>query len=340
MLTGRLPVTMSHPVTPFVLSTETAVSWVNEQGLNPTGAWLEARELAGGVSAAVIAVRGSGVGVVVKQALPRLRVADVWEAKVERTELEVAALELLGSVTPGVVPAVLAHDPAHHVFAMELLPAAARNWQEEIAAGRTHVEAGAWAGAILGRWHRHTPATDDAVARSFDDVESFEQQRLLPFHETVMRRRPELTAAIAPYVDELRSERVCLVDGDYAPKNMLVAADGRRWKLDFEVVHVGNPVFDLGFFLSFLVLSAVRWPALAAELRTSASAFLDAYEAEAGARLAVEERSITGHTACLVLARTDGKSPASFLDPAGRERARAVGISLLEHPERGLWAWR
>jgi 5-methylthioribose kinase len=58
--------------------------------------------------------------------VPQLRVADRWEASVERTETEVAALELLATLTPGVVPAILAHEPQDHVVAMELLPAEAR----------------------------------------------------------------------------------------------------------------------------------------------------------------------------------------------------------------------
>ncbi len=74
-----------------------------------------------------------------------------------------------------------------------------------------------------------------------------------------MERRPELAAGIAPRLAELRSERRCLVHGDYAKKNMLVGPPG-KWVLDFEVAHYGNPVFDLAFFLSFVVLSAIRWP--------------------------------------------------------------------------------
>ena len=48
--------------------------------------------------------------------------------------------------------------------------------------------------------------------------------------------------------------------------------------LDFEVAHYGNPVFDLGFFLSFVVLSAVRWEPLAPELRALADGFLRGYD--------------------------------------------------------------
>src|SRR4029077_18274277 len=140
----------------------------------------------------------------------------------------------------------------------------------------------------------------------FDDFASFEQLRLTPFYETVMRRRPEIARAIGTYAAELRSMRRCLVDGDYAPKNTLVAPDGRRWVLDFEVAHTGNPVFDLGFFLSFVVLSAVRWPTLTPGLRELAERFLSAYDDAVGFGFAGDVPSVTGHTACLVLARTDG----------------------------------
>jgi hypothetical protein len=120
---------------------------------------------------------------------------------------------------------------------------------------------------------------------------------------------------------------------------MLVAPDGRAWKFDLEVAHFGNPVFDLGFFLSFVVLSGVRWPALTPELTELADRFLTAYHDTAGTGFAGDVASVTGHTACLVLARTDGLSPAAFLDAASRDRAREAGIGLLTRPEKGIWSW-
>ena len=88
-------------------------------------------------------------------------------------------------------------------------------------------------------------------------------------------------------------------------KNTLVGRD-RNWVLDFEVAHYGNPVFDLGFFLSFVVLSAVRWPALGMELRALADGFVRGYAAAAGEEFAGVGAYVTAHTGCLVLARTDG----------------------------------
>ena len=160
------------------------------------------------------------------------------------------------------------------------------------------------------------------MAAAFDDFESFEQQRLSPFYETVCERLPEAAAGHRAAARGAASTPTCFVDGDFAMKNMLVGPE-RNWKLDFEVVHYGNPVFDLGFFLSFVVLSAVQWPALQAELRVLADGFLQGYAAAAGERFAGDDADVTAHTGCLVLARTDGKSPALFLEPGTREQARA-----------------
>ena len=323
----------------FELTLENAAAYLVERGVVAPGATVEAAELPGGVSATVIAasVAATGDAFVVKQALPQLRVRDEWLATPDRAETEVAAMGLCGAITPGVVPAIIDSDPAAHALVMELIPPAARNWQAEVVEGRAHAGTGRWAGSTLGAWHLAT--SDGPLPSGFDDLEAFEQLRLRPFHETVIERRPELAAGIAPLLEELRTDRRCFVHGDYSLKNMLVGPAG-NWVLDFEVAHHGNPVFDLGFFLSFVVLSAIRWESLTPELRSLADGFQTGYDEAAGAGFAGDRASVTSHTAALMLARTDGKSPAQFLDPPSRERARQVGIMLLSRPEEGLWQWR
>ena len=39
--------------------------------------------------------------------------------------------------------------------------------------------------------------------------------------------------------------RVCIVHGDYSPKNVLIG--GGLWVIDFEAVHFGDPAFDVAF---------------------------------------------------------------------------------------------
>lgn len=320
----------------FTLTRDTAAPYLVRRGLVPADVAIHVDELPGGVSAAVIAVRvpATGLAVVVKQALPQLRVRDEWLAKPERAETEVEAMRLCAAITPGVVPRILDSDPVEHVLVMELLPEDALNWQAEVGEGRVHPSAGVWAGATLGTWHAATTNPPPP----FHDFEAFEQLRLRPFHETTMARLPDQAPLIAPYLADLRNRRRCLVHGDYSMKNMLLGPSG-RFVLDFEVAHVGNPVFDLAFFLSFVVLSAIRWPQAAAELEELAGGFLTAYATAAGNGFAGDITATTGQTACLLLARTDGKSPALFLDEPSRVRARAIGTEMLSAPERGLWAW-
>jgi hypothetical protein len=67
--------------------------------------------------------------------------------------------------------------------------------------------------------------------------------------------------------------------------------------------------------------------------------FLTTYFSTARPELSCDQASVTAHTACLVLARTDGKSLVQFLDKRGRDRAREVGIALLRKPVAGVWSW-
>jgi 5-methylthioribose kinase len=311
------------------LDTGTAGAYLAARGVVPEGAELRVEELAGGVSGAVLAVHGPGVALVVKQALPRLRVADEWRAPARRTDTEAAALRLAGAILPGCVPGVVDADPAHHVVVLEHAPAGWRNWQEELLEGRAHAGAGAWAGDALGRLHGAT-AGDAAVARAFADYEAFAALRLEPYHGAVAERLPRLADALAPLVAELRDARTCLVHGDYAPKNILLGEDG-AWILDAEVAHVGHPVFDLAFFLAFPLLTALELPRLAGACEELGERFLAAYGGRAPALLP-PPAALAAHTGAMLLARTDGRSPAPFLSPPARERARALGERLLLHP--------
>ena len=189
--------------TAFALAADSVVPYLVERGVLADGEGAQVEELAGGVSGMVLAVRAPGVRVVAKQALPRLRVEDDWRSKLERTETEAAALRLCGRLAPGRVPEVIDLDPGAHVVVMELLPDDARNWQAEVAEGRTHVDAAAWVGETLGLWHSRT-AGDPEVAAAFADQEVFEQLRLNPFYEVVAERLPEAAPLVEPRLAELR----------------------------------------------------------------------------------------------------------------------------------------
>ena len=272
----------------FVLSAETVVPYLVERGLLADGDGAAVEELGGGVSGMVLAVRAPG-------AARRREAGAAAAAGRGRLALEARAHRDRGGRAAALRPA---HARPRAGGARPGSGGARR--RDGAAAGRRAELAGrdrarprrtsTRANGPARRSGSGTRATagDPAVAAEFADHEPFEQLRLNPFYEVVAERLPEAAPLVLPRLAELR-ERRCLVDGDYAMKNMLIAP-GRRWKLDFEVAHYGNPVFDIGFFLSFAVLSAIRWPALSGEMRAIADAFLARYEEVAGERAARRRR--------------------------------------------------
>jgi streptomycin 6-kinase len=317
------------------LDAANAPAYLVARGVVPSPEGLIVEELAGGVSGTVLAVRGPGVSLVVKQALPKLRVAEEWLAPVRRTDTEAAALRVAERLVPGRVPPVVDSDDAAHVLVLRHAPPGWRNWQAELLDGRAHAASGRWAGETLGRLHAGT-AGDAEIAAAFGDYEAFAHLRLDPYHGTVTERLPQLAEALQPLVEELREARICLVHGDYAPKNVLLGPDG-AWVLDMEVAHYGHPVFDLAFFLAFPLLTALQLPELAPACSELAESFLAAYDRRAP-RLVPSAESVTAHTGAMLLARTDGRSPATFLSARALKRARALGRQLLLDPAPDLAA--
>jgi len=195
-------------------------------------------------------------------------------------------------------------------------------------------------GRLLGRWHR---ASSEHLGEleEFSDLEVFQQLRTEPFHRTVANRHPGLEPFISRALEALlRRPGRCLVHGDFSPKNVLVGV-GELWVIDFEVAHLGDPVFDLAFLLSHLILKSVHRPAAATAYRECAAQFLESYENEAVAELVPTDESLALQVGCLVLARVDGKSPAGYLTLDEQKSAWEVGLKLvrsLEHPlSAGAW---
>ena len=308
-------------------------AYLAARGLLPEGADVEVRALGGGVSNVVLAARSGAVAVVTKQALPRLRVADEWLATPERVLTEAAALELIGRLTPGRVPRVLDADPAALTITIEHAPDGWTDWKSQLLDGRTDPAVAAELGAVLGAWHGRTWEVGD-VAERFGDLTAFEQLRVDPYYRTVQRRRPDLAEAMGGVVERMAAARRCLVHGDFSPKNVLRSSGPDLWVVDAEVTHYGDPGFDTGFLLTHLALKAIHRPAHRKGYEACARAFWSAYAEGPGGRAPLD--GTLGHLAALLLSRAHGKSPAEYLDGAGRERASRLGESLLLRPPASL----
>lgn len=310
-----------------LLTVDTAVEYLATRGLiDAAGA--TATELGGGVSNVVLSVSDATRDLVVKQSLPRLRVADEWLAPQGRVITEAVALELAGSMSPDAVPRVLHRDPDHHTIVLEKAGDGATDWKARLLSGHVDAAVAGRLGRTLGEWHRSTRGV--TLPAELDDTEPFELLRVDPYYRTVARRVPAVAAPVTALAERMLTRRECLVHGDFSPKNILVGPGSHTWVIDFEVAHRGDPAFDLAFLLTHLLMKSVHLPHKARGLDECARSFVAAYRDSAGAELVPPWSYVFGHVGCLLLARVRGKSPAEYLTEPERAQVWALGASLLD----------
>jgi 5-methylthioribose kinase len=291
------------------------------------------RMLTGGVSSLIVLVETARGPLCVKQALPKLKVAQDWFAPVERNRAEVAWMREAALLSPGAVPAILGEDPEAHAFAMEFLdPGAFPVWKAMLLAGAVAPTTAQEVGRVLASIHAGTAGRAD-VAERFANEAQFDALRLDPYLTATAAVHADLATALHRLRERTASTKLALVHGDVSPKNVLVG-QRRVVLLDAECAWYGDPAFDLAFCLNHLVLkSAVRRDRMAA-LAASYAALRDAYLAG----VAWEppdglDRRTAALLPGLLLARIDGKSPVEYLvDEADRELVRHFARAKLRAP--------
>jgi 5-methylthioribose kinase len=327
------------------ITAETAADYLRDSGRVPDRAEIIVRELSGGVSNIVLRVDVAGQApFVIKQCRERLRVAMDWRARLDRIWMEHAALQVLHAVLPaGTVPDVLFDDRANYLFAMTCAPDDAVTWKTQLMAGLFDRDVAARLGTILGTIHAEAPG-NPALRDRLADISLFDELRVDPYYRTIAGAHPDIAPRIAALIasmDRPGAKRT-LVLGDFSPKNILVHAGGLIL-LDFECAHAGDSAFDLGFFLSHLLLKTIRAAlsdrSLAKQYAGLTSLFWSSYLDRRGLNPAMRAELVRRgslHAAACSLARVDGKSPVEYLDARGQSVARSFGRAALR-TEPATW---
>ena len=288
--------------------------------------------LQGGVSNRTVWVeRESGEAWVLKQALAKLRVPVDWFSSPERIQREALGLEWLARLAPpGAVTPLLFEDRERHLLAMQAVPQPHANWKTVLLGGTICADHVRQFATLLAAIHREAYLRRAELADVFADRTFFESLRLEPYYAYSAQQTPEAAAFLHSLIRETLACRITLVHGDYSPKNVLIHQD-RLVLLDHEVIHFGDPAFDLGFSLTHFLSKAHHLPALRREFASAALEYWRIYAEALGApewATDLEPRAVRHTLACL-LARVVGRSPLEYLSPAERVRQRDAVLRII-----------
>jgi 5-methylthioribose kinase len=293
--------------------------------------------LAGGVSNRTVLVqRPDGESWVLKQALPKLRVQVDWFSDPKRIHREALGLRWLERLAPpGTTTTLVFEDHQHHLLGMTAVPEPHENWKTVLLEGRLETSRVERFGELLATIHRRGWERRAELADVFAEQDFFESLRLEPYYAYTAEHVPEAAQFLRSLVEETRARRDTLVHGDYSPKNVLVGRDAFVL-LDHEVIHFGEPAFDLGFSLTHLLSKAHHLRTLRSAFAGAAADYWDSYRDTLGHvswANDLEPRAVRHTLACL-LARVAGRSPLEYLDQEERARQHCAAAALMRQPPR------
>ena len=219
-------------------------------------------------------------------------------------------------LSPDQVPNLVFLDPERFILILDRVPVGSTVWKSDLLDGVINPDVAGVLGTTLASWHNFGE-TDKEARLQFMEDSLFEQLRVDPFYRFVAAKNENLKPVISKLIGELEGDKTTIVHGDFSPKNIMVGMDEQVYILDFEVTHVGNPVFDLAFLLAHLLCKLFRTnePLEEKMLIASAQRFISAYE-----QIRPISESLSLHTALIALARVEGKSPVNYLDKAQQDQ--------------------
>lgn len=291
--------------------------------------------LEGGVSNRVVSVRlANGQGFVLKQALEKLRVQVDWFCTPARIDREALALiHLAEIVPPGSVPKLLFHDPNEHLLAMEEVPQPHENWKQMLLSGRLKLDHVRQFAKLLAYIHRRSADHAQDFAEVFGDRSFFETLRLEPYYRYTACQVTESAGFMNAVIADTLDTRLSLVHGDFSPKNVLIHQN-RLVLLDYEVVHFGDPGFDIGFSLAHFLGKANHVQSKRREFTEAALLYWRTYAEsihESAWIKNLEPRAVRHSLACS-LARVAGRSPLEYLTREERKTQETILLDMIKRP--------
>jgi 5-methylthioribose kinase len=295
---------------------------------------IQIHNLAGGVSNKTVLVRRPNREAwVLKQALPKLRVDVDWFSDPRRIHVEALALKHLPDLAPpGTITPLIFEDKDENLLAMAAVPDPHHNLKslflsQQIVEGHLFQF-----GRLIGSIHlKSTPRSD--LHMLFEDRSFFESLRVEPYYRYTAQQIPQAQQFLEQLVEATSARRLCLVHGDYSPKNILVH-ESKLILLDHEVIHFGDPAFDIGFALAHLLSKAHHIAMHRERFISAAHLFWTSYSttiAPTPWAIDIDPHAAAHGLACL-LARVAGRSKLEYLSAEERAHQQQIVLKLMSDP--------
>ncbi|MBE0583875.1 MAG: aminoglycoside phosphotransferase family protein [Desulfofustis sp.] len=297
--------------------------------------------LHGGVSNRTVKIIfADGTGWVAKQALEKLRVQADWFSDPKRIHVEAEGLRWLARlIGPAAVPSFVFENHEQHLLIMSAVPDPHRNYKEVLLAEPPEPRHAIEFAHLLARLHDNAFAHREELALVFADTSFFENLRLDPYYSYAGRQLPDTAPFLFKLIDGTRKRRLTLVHGDYSPKNILIH-DDRLILLDHEVIHFGDPAFDIGFSMAHFLSKAHARLSLRRQFTALAETYWQSYHRQTACRPWTEdlEAWCVNHTLGCLLARVAGKSILEYLSFTQKAAQRIVVKRLIDEPPATMTA--
>lgn len=301
--------------------------YLMDRGLIAQGEAFDMEVLTGGVSSSTVWVETKDKPLVLKQSLAKLKTAADWFSDPNRIKIESDGLNwMYQHLSAGEVPQPLFFDDQHLALGMEGIREPHRNFKEILLNNELPMPLIRKMGSLLGRIH-HLGSKDKEAEKLFHDSSYFISLRIEPYYEYAAAKLPELKRFYEALITDTLNVSITVVHGDFSPKNILVK-DGALILLDFEVMHYGDPAFDIGFAMTHF-LSKANFLGNVAFVE-AAGIFWETYRQEFDyAESGFEERCVRHLLGCLI-ARVHGRSPLEYLTEPQSDWQSSTTMKLIK----------
>lgn len=295
-------------------------------------------QITGGVSSSTHAAHLPQGGVVIKQALEQLNVAEEWKANPTRVVAEAEGLTWFNALTPEYVPRPIAVVEPLFGLVLPMAPQPSPDMRTVLLDNPESFDP-EWPvllGEILALWHGadYRPALGTAL----DDTSRLIDLRINPFYLDIALKWPQHATRIRQLTEELLGVKSAVVHGDFTPKNVLCLPGGDIWIVDTEVCHIGNPVLDSASMFTHLILKGFHYrhdPDIAQVLRLARKQFLSALPPQS------TPESLASHVGVFLAVRVVGRATVPYLSEATQLDVVSMAEALLSgaNPEEECQKW-